>query len=154
MKENNLTHAAFLRNLELGSGFPQYTFRNSKNQVRKMDFVTVACENGHRIKAKTSLGGQTHGCPRCGKLVTIPVPPQQEKDPLTDTGIMRILGTQEPLPPAPKPQKRNTLRVCPRCDLKTPSTKAVCDHCNCYLGATPDFMGQMFSPITPRSQAG
>ena len=51
--------------------------------------ISVACPNGHKLKAKEKLAGKKLKCPKCGSVVVIPalepkesdgVPPSPEKD--------------------------------------------------------------------------
>ena len=103
-----------------------------------MDFVYVTCEHGHRLKANTSLRGKTFSCPVCRLSVTVPLP----DDPLSDTGVMRILGDIPPLPPSPEPL-RSQLRPCPGCGAKVRNELTVCNACQCYIGHSPDYLKEL-----------
>ena len=107
-------------------------------------YIHVVCENGHRIKAMESLAGQTHGCPKCGKPVMIPVPVKTESAAITDTGVMRILGDASPVPPQPELAVPTVkLRTCPRCNQEVSLNASVCKACQCYLEVAPDMLFRM-----------
>ncbi len=109
-----------------------------------MDRIEVACDNGHRLKARRTLCGTTRPCPKCGVNVKIAMPPiERSPDPLSDTGVMRIIGEQDirlnPSTQAPTPQ----IRACPRCEAGISMTANVCRHCQCYVGVIPDFLKRL-----------
>jgi hypothetical protein len=135
--------------------------------------ITVACPSGHRLRGGTNLVGKRIKCPKCkSEFVFAPTQPasarnravtdtgvmrilgdapqsrppatkpaKSESHAITDTGVMRILGNESPSPPAQ--QLSVEMRRCPRCQVQTPESAAVCEHCNCYLGAMPTFLKQM-----------
>ncbi len=114
-----------------------------------MNRIEVVCENGHRLKAARHLRGTSRCCPQCKVEVQIPLQSASAShDPLSDTGVMRILGEQDALPPPPiaaqsaaqSPQYRN----CPRCDRSIPVDVSVCQHCQCYTGVMPNFLKKMW----------
>lgn len=106
-------------------------------------FVYAACENGHRIKAKESLAGQTHACPKCSKPVTIPQLVADEPKAITDTGVMRILGDLPALPQQPERAAATKIRTCPRCNQEVSANASVCRACQCYLEVAPDMLFKM-----------
>ncbi|NND97296.1 MAG: hypothetical protein HKN47_08215 [Pirellulaceae bacterium] len=99
-----------------------------------MQHIYVNCESGHRIKAGSSLRGKTLPCPKCRKPVVI----AEATDPLSDTGVMRILGDASPLPRAPLPM-RMQLRPCPQCECDVRKDAPICQHCRSYIGASTDY---------------
>ncbi|PHQ34883.1 hypothetical protein CEE69_13555 [Rhodopirellula bahusiensis] len=66
----------------------------------------------------------------------------EDRDPLSDTGVMRILGVQDALPPPTTVEPEKT-RCCPRCDVNISAKANVCQHCQCYVGGIPDFLKQL-----------
>ncbi|TWT84463.1 hypothetical protein CA13_59410 [Planctomycetes bacterium CA13] len=52
--------------------------------------VEVTCPSGHLLRAPERAIGRTLPCPVCQQPVTVTRP----QDPLSDTGVMRILGNQ------------------------------------------------------------
>ncbi len=135
--------------------------------------ITVACPSGHRLRGGTNLVGKRVKCPKCNsEFVFAPTQPAEsqnravtdtgvmrilgdapqsrppatksaksESRAVTDTGVMRILGNHSASPPMQQPSVE--MRRCPRCQVLTPESAAVCEHCNCYLGAMPTFLKQM-----------
>ena len=110
--------------------------------------VTAACPAGHKVRGNSNLVGKTVKCPRCdvGFVFALTFNRSAKKDAkeVTDTGVMRILGSMEAVPPAPK-RRVKTERPCPRCNTSVPESSAVCTHCNCYLGVLPTVFDQMSS---------
>ena len=115
-----------------------------------MGFTIVACERGHRFKAMDAYRGKIVHCPQCQAHVPIPIQSSSTaavptaKDPLSDTGVMRILGDLDPLPPPPvgtQSEESTNYRNCPRCSVSIRTDATLCNHCNCYVGAIPDFFG-------------
>lgn len=110
--------------------------------------VAAVCPSGHKLRGDSSLVGKTVKCPRCEvefvfALTFKPSPVVDAKE-VTDTGVMRILGDMETVPPAPK-RRANQDRPCTRCGTSVPETSAVCGHCNCYVGVLPSFLNEMSS---------
>ncbi len=108
--------------------------------------VTAACPSGHKVRGKASLVGKTVKCPRCSvefvfALTFKPTAAAEAKE-VTDTGVMRILGSMDAVPPAPE-RRAKTERPCPRCATAVPESTPVCTHCNCYLGVLPTFLHEM-----------
>lgn len=108
--------------------------------------VTAACPSGHRVRGKASLVGKTVRCPRCEAefvfALTFKPSAATEAKEVTDTGVMRILGSMDAVPPAPK-RRSKAERPCPRCSTAVPENTPVCTHCNCYLGVLPTFLHEM-----------
>jgi endogenous inhibitor of DNA gyrase (YacG/DUF329 family) len=102
-----------------------------------MEHIHVQCESGHRLKAAASLRGKTLPCPKCQKPVVI----VELDNKVSDTGVMRILGETSPLPPAPTPL-RLQLRPCPECAADVRKDAPICQHCQSYIGASPDYVKQ------------
>jgi uncharacterized paraquat-inducible protein A len=116
-----------------------------------MNRKSLTCSNGHHLRAAGALVGKTLPCPRCGVAVTIPWedsfdvpedPPQ--RDPLSDTGVMRILGEADlQAPPIETPANdpvARSQRPCPRCEYLVSDQSTVCPQCSCYMGALPQFL--------------
>lgn len=108
--------------------------------------VTAVCPSGHKVRGKSTLVGKTVRCPKCQlafvfALTVKPSARTQAKE-VTDTGVMRILGSMDAVPPAPKRRIR-TERPCSRCGTAVPDNAAVCANCNCYLGVLPAFLSDM-----------
>lgn len=63
-----------------------------------------------------------------------------QRDTLSDTGVMRILGDY-PLPANPGSSvDLPMLRSCPVCTREVPDASTVCKHCLCYVGPSPDYL--------------
>ncbi len=69
-------------------------------------------------------------------------PASTNRDYLSDTGVMRILGDcPPPDAPAPAPsEEMPALRSCPLCSRNVPEASTVCSYCLCYLGPAPDYL--------------
>lgn len=106
-----------------------------------MQLIYTTCDSGHRLKGKPTLAGKTIRCPNCGKPAVFPA---AEKQAISDTGVMQILGLAEQTPDPPGPGKMVTYRVCPKCRQQVVTTLRVCNHCNCYLGVVPRIWNQIF----------
>lgn len=111
--------------------------------------VTAVCPSGHKLRGDSSLVGKTVKCPRCDVefvfALTFKSSPVADAKEVTDTGVMRILGDMETVPPAPK-RRTNSDRPCNRCGTSVPESSAVCSHCNCYVGVLPSFLNEI-SPV-------
>lgn len=114
-----------------------------------MNRIEVTCENGHRLKAAAHLCGTSQKCPQCRANVNIPLQSlttyasDEGRDTLSDTGVMRILGVQDALPPPPAAVEPEKTHCCPRCDVNISVKANVCQHCQCYVGAIPNFMKKL-----------
>lgn len=108
--------------------------------------VTAACPAGHKLRGNSSLVGKRVKCPRCDVefvfALTFKRSDQVDAKEVTDTGVMRILGSMDAVPPAPK-RRVNTDRPCTRCGASVPENTAVCSQCNCYIGVLPAFLSEM-----------
>ncbi len=117
--------------------------------------VTAVCPSGHKVRGNANLVGKTVKCPRCdvGFVFALTFKPSAavEAKEVTDTGVMRILGSMDAVPPAPK-RRAKTERPCPRCGTAVAENTPVCAHCNCYLGVLPTFLHEM-SPDTPNADS-
>ena len=119
--------------------------------------VTTVCPSGHKVRGRADLVGKTVKCPRCEipfvfALTVKPTPNSTPRE-VTDTGVMRILGSMEAVPPPPK-RRSKPERPCPRCGTAVVETTPVCTHCNCYLGVLPTFFHQMSSIESKADSAG
>ncbi len=108
--------------------------------------VTTACPSGHKVRGRSDLVGKKVRCPRCEvefvfALTYKPAADAAVKE-VTDTGVMRILGSMDAVPPAPK-RRATTERPCPRCGTSVLDSASVCGKCNCYLGVMPAFLSEM-----------
>lgn len=64
----------------------------------------------------------------------------RQRDPLSDTGVMRILGDY---PPPADPQTISDVskqRNCPACARFVADTSTQCEHCMAYVGPSPDYL--------------
>ncbi len=108
--------------------------------------VTTACPSGHKVRGKSELVGKKVRCPRCEVefvfALTIKASAEAPSKEVTDTGVMRILGSMDAVPPAPK-RRVSTERPCPRCGTAVLESTPVCTHCNCYLGVLPTFLNEL-----------
>ena len=108
--------------------------------------ITVTCPAGHRLRGNSNLVGKKVKCPKCDHEFTFALTFQRsnggDNKPVTDTGVMRILGTMDAVPPAPK-KRVKTERPCNRCGTLLPESAAVCNRCNCYVGVLPSFMNEI-----------
>ena len=108
--------------------------------------VTAACPSGHKVRGNANLVGKTVRCPRCEVefvfALTFKPSAAVEAKEVTDTGVMRILGSMDAVPPAPK-RRAKTERPCSRCGASVAENTPVCTHCNCYLGVLPTFLHEM-----------
>ncbi len=103
-----------------------------------METIDIHCPNGHRLMGSTEMVGRNVRCMKCKVKFPFVIP---KKKPLTETGVLRILGDVPPLPMPPE-VVLPTQRPCPRC-LKIISVNAnVCEHCFCYVGNIPHFLKQ------------
>ena len=108
--------------------------------------VTVACPAGHKLRGNSSLVGKRVKCPRCDAefvfALTFKRSDKVDAKKVTDTGVMRILGAMDAVPPAPK-RRVKTERPCTRCGASVPENTTVCSQCNCYIGVLPAFLKEM-----------
>ncbi|MCC9655997.1 ATP-binding protein [Rhodopirellula halodulae] len=118
-----------------------------------MNRRSLTCPNGHHLRAAGALAGKTLPCPKCQAMVTIPmeepVMPSMNstapRDPLSDTGVMRILGVADVAPGSQSATKETVAettesrRPCPRCEFLVSEQSTVCPQCSCYMGMLPRF---------------
>ena len=119
--------------------------------------VTTRCPSGHKVRGNADLVGKTVKCPRCEvrfifALTMTPTPSSTAKE-VTDTGVMRILGSMDAVPPPPKRRNRRE-RPCPKCGTAVVENTPVCPNCNCYLGVLPTFLHRMSSNGTKADSPG
>lgn len=98
-------------------------------------FLYFECQNGHRLKAEVSQAGRTSHCPRCQAPIVVP---KRAPHPVTDSGIVRLLGEMEAESPsaprqAPLPVNQAPDRSCPRCDSPLSPSARSCDACGLYV---------------------
>ena len=104
--------------------------------------VQFSCSSGHVLSAGPSLWGQTRPCPKCGEMVQIPVPDEEEED-VSD--IMEALMGGKPddkagvgghalssfyRPPATIRGENQAKRRCPHCQTLNPANYRFCRNCN------------------------
>ena len=131
--------------INLTQGFAQHV--RDKTMLQPINNkVTAACPSGHKLRGKPSLVGRTVKCPRCKAefvfAMTFEASKASESKEVTDTGVMRILGNMESVPPPPK-RRVNTDRPCTRCGTSVPENTTVCGNCDCYVGVLPTFLNEM-----------
>ncbi|EMI57684.1 hypothetical protein [Rhodopirellula sallentina] len=127
-----------------------------------MQSQTITCPQGHQLRASKRVFGKTLPCPVCKQLLTVPLfppppetdpvaadasAPEEKKDSLSDTGVMRILGDyvardEEHARDKSVDEKARTVRSCPVCDSSLSEAVTICKNCKCYVGPTPDFFKQ------------
>ena len=122
---------------------------------KSLEFVTTECPNGHRVRGDAGWLDHEVKCPHCQAeflfthpeshpesvvAVRPPTPggqpgggPQQSRDRVSETGVMRILGDYVP----PGFAERQTRR-CGQCGTTYPAGVSVCDRCNCELLSTEE----------------
>lgn len=64
----------------------------------------------------------------------------RQRDPLSDTGVMRILGDY---PPPADPQTSGDVskqRICPVCSSEIADASTQCEQCLGYVGPSPDYL--------------
>ena len=116
------------------------------NELTAKTKFTVKCPKGHHVRGGTLVLGKTVRCPKChSKFVFAPTNPADKK-PVTESGVMRILGDM-PQATAALPRASVPMRPCTRCGVSIPESLAVCSHCHCYVGVLPTFLQQ----LTPSS---
>ena len=104
--------------------------------------VQFSCSSGHVLSAGPSLWGQTRPCPKCGEMIQIPVPDDEEED-VSD--IMEALMGGKPdekagggghalssfyRPPATIRGENQAKRRCPNCQTLNPANYRFCRNCN------------------------
>ncbi|MCM2368995.1 ATP-binding protein [Aporhodopirellula aestuarii] len=68
--------------------------------------------------------------------------PAEKRDPLSDTGVMRILGDFVAPTQEIEPDNTQNVRTCPLCSCDVSEAVSVCKNCKCYIGPSPDFFKQ------------
>lgn len=106
--------------------------------------MTCKCNRGHKVRGSVSLVGETVRCPRCSDQFIFGY---EERESVSDTAVMRILGDGPAPAPAPKPQA--ITRPCSRCGVEISPSTSVCEHCNCYVGLLPDFFEKLGNAAGP-----
>ncbi len=66
--------------------------------------------------------------------------PPRQRDTLSDTGVMRILGEYPPPHDKAAHEELPAMRQCPLCSRNVPEASTVCKHCQCYVGPSPDYL--------------
>lgn len=64
----------------------------------------------------------------------------RQRDSLSDTGVMRILGDFPPPANPPTSGDESKLRNCPVCACELADTETQCQHCLGYIGPSPDYL--------------
>ena len=111
--------------------------------------VQFSCSSGHVMSAGPSLWGQTRPCPKCGEMIQVPVPDEEEDDDMGD--IMEALMGENPeanappashalstfyRPPATIRGESKKKRRCPSCKTLNPANYRFCRNCNEQLTFT------------------
>lgn len=132
--------------------------------------MEVICPQGHLLRAPERAAGKTLPCPICRDMVSVkpktsvsesgllramndriaeiasrhkPVPAAAEREALSDTSVMRILGECLPPPPSSDPVESRSSRACPRCAHDVPESLSICQNCSGYLGPPPDYFREI-----------
>ncbi|TWT98450.1 hypothetical protein [Stieleria varia] len=100
--------------------------------------LTCDCPNGHKLRGPAQLIGKQIACPKCKSKFIFG---ETYKQQVSDTAVVRILGT--PPPSHTAPSETELMRPCTRCGVSVSASASVCSHCDCYIGAVPDFMKSM-----------
>jgi hypothetical protein len=105
-------------------------------------YVYFECDNGHRLKAHASHRGRGSKCPRCQAEIVVP---ERQSNPVTDSGIARLLGTPEPqesreetraetsAAPSATATASSAKTTCPRCSAIIAASSRSCDQCGLYI---------------------
>lgn len=100
--------------------------------------INFYCPNGHKIKAKSELSGQTGKCPKCSARILVPETAAEKlpnpRNNITESGVMRALGDFHPLPNPPATTSPAEVRSCPRCRKTLRGSVTICNHCKLYVG--------------------
>jgi len=107
------------------------------NEIKR-ETVTCKCPRGHKLRGNAGLIGKTVCCPRCSEKFIFGY---QVRQYVSDTAVVRILGDAPTAPPLPRDEPET--RPCTRCGVAISAVATVCEHCNCYVGHLPDYMGKM-----------
>lgn len=117
--------------------------------MTKKEMLLVTCPEGHRLRASEKAIGKTLACPVCRSAVVVQeaTPPAMERDALSDTGVMRILGDyampSDQAEPVTETQvvegRQHVERECPQCGCGISQGVSICQSCRCYVGPVPDF---------------
>ena len=101
-----------------------------------MEKIHLRCSSGHQIPIPSDRVSvatvEEVWCPSCNRQVSA----SREKNSLSDTGVMRILGDWLPSSSGqPNVETEQlTARKCPRCECGFRESLTVCPHCQCYVG--------------------
>ncbi len=99
----------------------------------------IQCANGHKIQVKDKYRGRKLTCPKCRARVRVPELDESD-DPLSDLGLLEILGDVAPLPPQPDPIEKLPDRTCPQCGGTISHNVTVCQHCQTFLGVSAELL--------------
>lgn len=122
------------------------TIRNKTSQETQAmgDFV-IRCANGHKIQVKDEYRGRRLACPKCRAHVRVPEIDEGD-DPLSDLGLLEILGDVPPLPPQPEKGSRLADRTCVQCGGTISHHITVCNHCQTFLGVSSELLKDEQTP--------
>ena len=96
--------------------------------------IKLTCANGHRLRIGDKHAGQQAICPKCHVEVTVP---ELARKSITDTSVVALLGD---IAPGQKVVTKagvepvQSLRNCPKCQTRIPTSYRLCPHCQVYIG--------------------
>ncbi len=99
--------------------------------------IKLTCANGHRLRIGEKYAGQQAICPKCNVEVTVP---ELARKSITDTSVVALLGDIAPgqrVVTKAGPEPVQSLRNCPKCQTRIPTSYHLCPHCQVYIGDTP-----------------
>lgn len=95
--------------------------------------IEFVCPSGHKLKADGSARGKVASCPKCHVKVKVPTPALiKERNPITDSGVMRILGEMDPVTTS----KDEETMLCSKCRARKRPGDAVCENCQLFAQIT------------------
>ncbi len=125
---------SFTGSQRIGNEFDRHG--KGKLMVRPTDEkMTCDCPNGHKLRGPVQLIGKQIVCPGCKAEFIFG---ETYKQHVSDTAVVRILGSAPEAPYAPSTAE--VMRPCSRCGVSISASANVCTHCDCYIGAMPDYM--------------
>ncbi|TWU39584.1 CBS domain-containing protein [Novipirellula artificiosorum] len=109
-----------------------------------VEYLTTECPNGHRVRGDLGWLNREVRCPHCqtqfvfsrpidgaAKVLAVAHQEEEERDPLSDTGVMKILDEFQ----IPERPKASGIRRCADCGAIFPTDVETCYNCNTPLGA-------------------
>lgn len=104
--------------------------------------IHFECPDGHRLKADSEFEGKYAPCPACGKMATVP---EGRTDPLTDSGVVRLLDDGTLTSAAEQEAVKPRSKKCPRCAATLLASARLCSSCNLYVGVSEQTWNSVFN---------